>query len=240
VTNYLKTIKALSSIEQRQSGLSIHKERVALDPEVVLLRDWQVNRLSETYSDLLRESRYSLTGRFFLNNIYAPKDFSQRDNDLEYLYDLMSSVLPKFLLSLVDNTIKLNNLTNILDYKLLHAMVEELDMKEEITPEMYTEGYRICDNYDERYIQIELILEIGRQVDLGRRIPFAGTALRLARGPAHRSGWGDVHDFLEDGFNAFKNMRGAKKFLRIVKIRELYILNRIFEGDPNPFESVPN
>jgi hypothetical protein len=168
----LKSIDAISSLDQRVDGESIYHQKEALDPNLVLLREWQSNRLANTYSDLMSKRRYALAGEFFLNDIYAARDFSQRDNDLEYLYDVMSSVLPKFMLTLVEHTIELNNLSNLLDAKLLSAMRDELDLTDEITPAMYTDGYRICDNYDERKLQIELILEVGKQVDMTTKIPL--------------------------------------------------------------------
>ena len=235
MSKILKSIDAISSLDQREDGESIYHQKEALDPNLVLLREWQSKRLANTYSDLMSKRRYVLAGDFFLNDIYAARDFSQRDNDLEYLYDVMSSVLPKFMLTLVGHTIELNNLSNLLDAKLLSALREELDLRDEITPAMYTDGYRICDNYDERKLQIELILEVGKQVDITTKIPLLGTALKMASGPAQRTGWGDVHNFLARGFRAFKQMRGAEKFLDTVEKREMHILDHIFMGNKNPF-----
>lgn len=235
MSKILKSIDAISSLDQREDGESIYHQKEALDPNLVLLREWQSNRLANTYSDLMSKRRYTLAGEFFLNDIYAARDFSQRDNDLEYLYDVMSSVLPKFMLSLVEHTIELNNLSNLLDVKLFSALRDELDLTDVITPAMYTDGYRICDNYDERKLQIELIIEVGKQVDMTTKVPLLGTALKMASGPAHRTGWGDVHNFLARGFRAFKQMRGAKEFLDTVKKREMYILDQIFMGNQNPF-----
>jgi hypothetical protein len=235
VSKILKSIDAITSLDQREDGESIYHQKEALDPNLVLLREWQSNRLANTYSDLMSKRRYALAGEFFLNDIYAARDFSQRDNDLEYLYDVMSSVLPKFMLTLVEHTIELNNLSNLLDAKLLSALRDELDLRDEITPAMYSDGYRICDNYDERKLQIELILEVGKQVDMTTKIPLLGTALKMATGPAHRTGWGDVHNFLARGFRAFKQMRGAKIFLDTVEKREMHILDQIFMGNKNPF-----
>ena len=147
----------------------------------------------------------------------------------------MSSVLPNFLLKLVSNTVVLNNLTNSLDEHLLNVLVNELQSPDKLTPELYTDAYRICDNYDLRFQQIDLLLEIGSQVDKGIKIPFVGSALRLARGPAYRSGWGEVHEFLENGFSSFKKMKGAKQFLKVIEKREKSILDRIFDGESNPF-----
>ena len=234
-SKYLKSVKAITSLKSKEAaGLSTDQGN-ELDPPMALMRVWQSERLKKTHADFLRSKKYGPACRFFLDEIYAPRDFSQRDNDIEYLYEMMSSVLPKFLLSLVSNTVELNNLTNNLDNDLLNTLIDDLGMEEAITPEVYSEAYRICDNYNERRHQIELLMEIGRQVDIGTRIPLIGTTLRLARGPAHRAGWGEVHDFLEKGFSAFKKIRSAKKFLQVIEKRETAILDRIFAGDTDPF-----
>jgi hypothetical protein len=171
-----------------------------------------------------------------LENIYASHDFSQRDHDIQYLYGVMSHFLPDFLLALVRNAVEINSLTNALDQALLRALVDELGVTDTITEELYAEGYRICDNYDERAHQIELLVKIGHEVDISTRLPLVGMTLRIARAPARRTGWGDMQDFLERGFNAFKHMHGAGAFLDIIYQREMKILDRIFEGMEDPFE----
>jgi hypothetical protein len=37
--------------------------------------------------------------------------------------------------------------------------------------------------------------------------------LKLMRGPAHLAGLGELHEFLERGFNAFRGMGSASEFL---------------------------
>ncbi|MFQ5611263.1 MAG: hypothetical protein ACE5H9_03930 [Anaerolineae bacterium] len=67
-------------------------------------------------------------------------------------------------------------------------------------------------------------------------MPLVGLSLRLAGGPARQAGWHELQDFLERGFAAFKRMRGADRFLRTLESRERRILERIFAGEPDPFE----
>lgn len=234
-SKYLKSVKAINALKSRESAESTDVQTTSLNPEMAKLRIWQSERLKKTHADLLKSRRYGPACLFFLNDIYAPRDFSQRNNDIEYLYEVMSSILPNFLLKLVRNSVALNNLTEELDNQLLKVLLENIGAIDNLTPEGYTEGYRLCDNYDKRVQQINLIVEIGNQVDFSTRIPFVGTALRLARKPAYNAGWGDVHDFLETGFKSFKHMRGAKKFLATIEKREKQILDHIYAGDTNPF-----
>jgi len=52
---------------------------------------------------------------------------------------------------------------------------------------------------------------------------------------ARRAGWDELTDYLENGYRAFKHMRGARHFLDTVREREQHILDRIYAGDPDPF-----
>jgi hypothetical protein len=131
---------------------------------------------------------------------------------------------------------KLNQMTKALDRALLEALVGPLGVTDTITPELYAEGYRVCDNYVERSRQIDLIVKIIRQVDDGARLPLVEPVLRLARIPARRAGWGDVHDFLERGYAALKHMRSAEKLIQAIDQREKLALYKIFSCNPNPFE----
>ena len=234
-TKYIKSVKAITSIKSRDAAGLPYKAHKELDAPVAMLRIWQSERLKKTHADILHSPRYGPACRFFLNDIYAAEDFSRRDNDIEYLYDVMSSVLPNFLLKLVSNTGVLNNLTNELDTELIKVLANDLSSENRLTAELYTDAYRICDNFEKRAHQIDLLVAIGSQVDKATRIPLIGTTLRLARGPAYKAGWGEVHDFLEKGFTSFKKMKGAKKFLSVIKKREMSILERIFQGEKNPF-----
>jgi hypothetical protein len=210
-----------------------------LPRELALLRAWQTNRLRTTYSDLLETERYRPAVTFFLTDIYAPKDFSQRDADILRLYDLLRRFFPPNTLKFIQLTVELYELTEELDQALAAALFGELGVEETITQADYAEAYRICDNYLERVKQIKLTVEIGRRVDRSVRLPLAGATIRMARRPARRAGWQALHDFIERGYAAFKHMRGADEFLAILKQRETTILERIFSAEPDPFSIEP-
>jgi hypothetical protein len=231
ITGMLRALHNLGHYKEEQPPI----QTKSLDPQMAMLRAWQSKRLERTHADLLTSPRYGPASRFFIEEIYAARDFSQRDQDIEYLYEMMSRILPDILLGLVRNAAEINDLTNGLDEALLKVLVKELGVTDQITEGLYAQAYRICDNYDQRLYQIELLIKIGRQVDISTRLPLVGTALRLARVPARQAGWGDLYDFLNDGFKAFKHMHGAGEFLKTVQERETRILNRIFANDPNPF-----
>ncbi|HEY52074.1 MAG TPA: hypothetical protein G4N94_01300 [Caldilineae bacterium] len=207
-----------------------------LPPEVVMFRAWQAQRLATTHADLLASKRYGPACRFFLDDIYGPKDFAQRDHDIVRIHNFMLRFLPASVLAPLTRAIELNSLTAELDDRLLRVLVDEVGVTDSITPEQYAEGYRICDNYDERKRQIEMIGEVGRGIARLVRIPFLGMTLRLTRGPARRGGWQEMQGFLERGFSAFKRMGGkADTFLDTLQQREMQILDQIYAGSDDPF-----
>lgn len=206
----------------------------ALDPPLALLRAWQAGRLAQTYADLLADPQYRPAVLFFLSDIYAPRDFSQRDHDAERMHTFLARVVPAQMLRLLTEVITLNALTNELDRRLAGVLVDQLGVADTLTLEQYAEGYRRCANYTERNRQIDLLLDVVSQVSEGARQPGVGLALKIARGPARRAGWVELFSFLERGYGAFRQIRDLPAFVGIIARRERDILSKIFAGAPNP------
>lgn len=228
--------RLLSHLAQARPG---HHQQVAtreLAAEIALLRTFQSQRLATTHADLLANPRYRPAAQFFLTDVYAPRDFSQRDADLQRFYEGVSRVLPERAVSILADVVALSNLTNDLDERLARVLLTELGVTDSIAPQQYAAAYRICDNYDERLRQIRLIGDIGRGIERLVRIPFVAVALRLAHAPAVLAGWAELQHYLERGFMAFKHMKGADEFLHTIDRRETAILDRIFAGYEAPFE----
>ncbi len=211
-------------------------EEKPLDPKLALLRQWQSDRLACTYADLAGRPRYQLALRFFLDDVYGARDFSQRNHDIERIYELLRHIAPESLIRPLILTVHLHYLTEQLDQQLLEVLVQRLGLENELTVPLYGEAYRLCDNYEARVRQIDLIYEIGYLLDSGVRMPLSGALLGAAKVALQRAGWADLMRFTERGYKAFKQMHGAKEFLNTIRQRELGILDRIYAGDPAPFE----
>ncbi|NOX61610.1 MAG: hypothetical protein GXP42_06640 [Chloroflexi bacterium] len=206
-----------------------------LSPEMAMLRAWQSQRLARTHADLLASKRYGPACRFFLEDIYAPKDFSQRDYDIIRIHDFMMRFLPARVLHTLTKAIELQSLTEELDQKLLDVLLNHVGVRDHITEEQYAEAYRLCDNYDERVYQIELVTQIGRGIERLVRLPLIGWTLRAARRPAVRGGWEELQGFLERGYAAFKHMGKADYFLNTIEKREKILLDNIYQNVKKPF-----
>lgn len=205
------------------------------DPRLALLRTWQSERLKRTYADLLDDQHSRAVCLFFLSDIYAPRDFSQRNDEAERVHVFLSRIVPPPVLQLLAGIIELNRMTDNLDHQLLGVLVEQLNVSDAITVEQYAEGYRRCDNFAARSEQIDRVTDIVTKVGEGAHIFGIGIAIQLLRQPALAAGWAHLYDFLIRGYDAFRQMRDVQGFAKIIGDRERRILDQIFAGMVDPF-----
>ncbi len=222
----------------KDAAVSTQRELIApiqLDPQLVMLRTWQSERLARTYADLLADPKFAPACQFFLSDIYSPRDFSQRDRDFETLHSVLSRFLPAFAIQLLTDALAANQATYNLDLKQLHILVDQLNVTSSISVEQYIQAYRLCDNYTERVDQIEQITQVMCQVGELAHQPLVRPVLWAARQPALKGGWNELYGFLERGYIAYKGMKDRTLFTQILHDREMQILDRIYQGHPEPF-----
>jgi hypothetical protein len=224
-------------IERNRAYREAHAGDHPLGRPLQVLRRWQAQRLSRTYADLLASERYRPAAEFFLSDLYGEGDFTWRDENVERMYPSMVKMLPDAALHTIGLAVELHVLSAELDRGLCEVLVGELGVEERITESQYAEAFRRCGNLRERQRQVRLIRLVGRDLDTVVAKPLIYQMLKLARKPARVAGFGELHDFLERGFNAFRHMGGAGEFLDTIVSRETRILDRIFEGLPQPFRS---
>lgn len=231
-------IRLIRDLQQQDDAKHQTVTGAGLAAQMAQLRAWQSRRLSATYADLLANPTYRPACEFFLSDIYAERDFTQRDHDVERVYEVLLRYLPESMLTLLGDTVRLNRLTHRLDQALLDALLGPLGLTGEITPELYAQGYRVCDNYAERKTQIEQLAAVLSEAAHGARNPVFAVSLRLARGPAQRAGWDALVDFLERGYRACRPMKNVDYFVNAIQSRETILLERIFAGHPQPFQEL--
>lgn len=227
-------------LEHLKRARELRREVVQADgltPAQRALSVWQTQRLAGTYADFTRHRRYRPAITFFLEDLYGTKDFAQRDADIERVYPIMVRVLSENAMHSLSLAVELHALTQQLDSKLIAVLKGQLGLDlsagpDSLSRETYAQAYRLCDNYDDRRRQIELILETGSLLDEVVRHPVIYVTAKLARGPAKAAGFGELQDFIERGLRAFRQMKGAGPFLGAIREREFFILEQIYENVP--------
>jgi hypothetical protein len=181
------------------------------------LRDWQAERLAKTHANLLENPRYRDTALFFLSDIYGHKDLNRHIEKVKQLLPLMTTVLPDAGLETVADAVELDALSEWLDADMVAVLKDEAFNLDEAK---YVRAYRMVGRGEDRERQIELVGHIGRSLDRLTRKPLIGTTLSMMRKPAELADLGELQNFLERGYSAFRSMGGADEFLDTITSRE--------------------
>ena len=222
---HLQAAKALRQ-QARLAPDAAHQRR--------LLRQWQAQRLARSAADLLASERFAPAARFFLSDLYGPKDFSSRDEEIEQILPLISRLLPVSALQTIALAIEVDALTEQLD-ALMVAELDRVGVIDRIDETSYSAAYRRVDRRDDRLRQIALIRATGDALEKLAQKPLLGALLKLMRGPAELAGLAELQIFLENGLAAFRRMGQADAFLDCIEWRERMLLDKLFSGAEQPF-----
>jgi hypothetical protein len=195
---------------------------------VTQVKDYQHRRFAQTYADLLDQPRYAGAARFFLDDIYGPKDFSDRDAQFARVVPALVRLFPRDTVQTIVNLGELHALSERLDSAMgRHVKGVAVDRWS------YASAWKAVGEVEARERQIQLLVAVGSALDhlTGKRL--LRQTLHLMRGPANAAGLGQLQQFLERGFDTFKAMAGASDFLRMVGERERRLAASLFAA-PDP------
>jgi len=191
--------------------------------KVTAIKAFQQRRFSHTYADLLSSGRYGAVARFFLDELYGPSDFTQRDAQFSRVVPTMVRLFPREVVE------------TVADLAQLHALSEQLDTEmarhvagPDVDPRQYLQAWRAIGRADDRQAQIDLTLVVAQRLDRFTRKPLLRNSLRLMRAPARAAGLGALQSFLESGFDTFGAMKGADEFVQLVQERERALASALF------------
>lgn len=210
----------------------VDRERAAraddasLHERVQAVKRFQQRRFSHTYADLLTHARYAKATAFFLDELYGPADFTQRDKEFARVVPALVRLFPRSVVETVETLAS------------LHALSEELDSAMGAQSPLpvgdahdYVRAWLATGQPEAREQQIQLTLQVGRSLDELTRKPLLRQSLHFMRGPARAAGLMALQQFLETGFDAFAAMRGASDFLALVDQREHRLAQSLFAFD---------
>src|SRR5687767_7362757 len=66
-----------------------------LQRRVVALKAYQQRRFAHSYADLLATARYGPAARFFLDELYGPRDYSDRDAQFARVVPALVRLFPR-------------------------------------------------------------------------------------------------------------------------------------------------
>lgn len=206
------------------------RERRAAEPPlaaaVLRIKSFQRDRFAHTYADLLASPRYAAAARFFLEELYGPQDFSQRDAQFARVVPALVRLFPPEIVATVSTLARLHALSETLD-----SAMGAASLGVNIDRQVYLRAWQATGRAHEREQQIALTVEVGRALDRLTRKALVRHSLHLMRGPARAAGLGALQQFLENGFDTFRAMGGADHFLDRVGQRERELAAALFAPD---------
>ncbi len=214
IIEHLATVTRLRALRQADP---------ALGRQVLALKAYQAARFELTYADLLANTRYRPAAQFFLDDLYGPQEFSQRDDQFGRIVPGLVRVFPEELVQTLELLSQLHALTEALD----DGAARQLPG---LPPDAagYAAAWQATGRAPAREQQIKLTLSIGAALDHYTRNRLIHSTLKLMRKPARKAGLGDLQQFLERGFDAFGGMKGAGEFLAWVGERERALAAALF------------
>ena len=214
ITEHLGTVARMRALRDADPDLA---------RRVLALKAYQAARFARSYADLLADARHGAAARFFLDELYGPQEFSQRDAQFGRVVPALVRLFPGELIATVEQLGQLHALTEALD----DAAARQLPGLP-CTAAAYAQAWQATGRAPARAEQIRHTQAIGSALDRYTRSRLMRSTLRLMRGPAQAAGLAELQQFLESGFDAFGAMRGADAFLGTVAQRERALAAALF------------
>ncbi len=221
--------KILACLQAVADQRAAQRGDLGLAAQVRAVKAWQHQRFAATYADLLASPRYGPAAQFFLDDLYGPQDFTERDGQFARIVPALVRLFPEDIVGTVAALAELHALSEELDAQMARCLGEPA-----VDAASYAQAWRTVGRAPDRNRQIDLMLQVGRALERYTRKPLLRHSLRLMRGPAMAAGLSALQRFLEAGFDTFRQMQGAQVLLDTIAQRERALAAALFAGEERP------
>lgn len=206
----------------------------------------QSRRFELTYADLLNDAATAPAARFFLDELYGVRDFSQRDQQFTRIAHTLERLFPQTVVATAVQLAELHALTETLDMAMAcvwrgsvtvlpGAAHADTHIEPGDAAQRYLHCWRTVGAADERARQLQWVRHMGESLARLRRHASLRTLLRMMRAPARAAGLSALQAFLEAGFDTFgalaRQRGGVERFLDTITEREAGWMQRWYAAD---------
>jgi len=191
---------------------------LGLSEAVLAVKQLQGRRFRGTYDDMLHDPGMAGAVRFFLEELYGSRDYSERDRQFSRIAGAIEKLFPQDVGQLASDLAELHALTESLDLTLAgHWHRQGIQLPE---ARRYLAAWRLTGQPDTRRQQLQVVQHLGTELRRLTRSKPLRIALRMMRRPAEAAGLGALQQFLEQGFDAFARLDDAQAFMACIQERE--------------------
>lgn len=200
----------------------------ALEQACLEIKRFQALRFRATYADLLQHPRYRGAAGFFLQELYGEQDYAQRDQQFARIASTIARLFPQAVVETAASLAEVHALTEQFDDDMARRW---LAVSAPTLPARYIQCWRMVGDRPARFRQLDVVLHLGRELDRLTRTRGLRSLLKMMRAPAAAAGLSALQGFLESGFDAFREMKGASEFLALIERRESAWIDALFDDD---------
>lgn len=217
---------AADTIRDAVARVAARRRDAATQPDLhaatLAVKSFQAQRFAGTYADLLASTEYAGAARFFLDDLYSDKDYTLRDAQFARIAGGLQRLFPKQVVATAVTLAQLHVLTEELDHQMAVAWMGVDAATDAVC--RYMGCWQTVGREADRDRQLDMVLQVGGELDRLTRTPGLRMMLRMMRRPAAAAGLGSLQAFLESGFDIFAQMSGkgarAREFLGTIQERE--------------------
>ena len=192
----------------------------------------QSRRFAGSYADLLAAPATQAAARFFLEELYGERDYSDRDAQFARIAGALQKLFPQQVMATALMLAELHASTETLDHAMGQAWLATATQASDAA--RYLQAWRSVGQRPAREAQLAGVLAIGQELDRLTRTPGLRLMLKMMRGPAKAAGLNALQRFLEAGFDTFADLgqqkEGVAQFLGTVQTREADLMAQLFDA----------
>lgn len=217
--SHLRAFKSLRrNDEQDQSFLSRLNQ----------LQRWQMVRMRDHCLPVCEDRMEVELMDFILAELYIGMDLTQLGKRFDSLIHLASKFVKNP--ELLCLSMELNSLTASMEDRLTEILFEEMKVAE-INHENYRQAHHIGQFKEQKYRQIDLVLELCQDMDTNTKSKFVYSTFKLAKMPAKLGGLGDFYDVIWRGFLAMRRIKSPESVINKLMEAERTYVDGIFEDN---------
>lgn len=211
-------------------------EAAALGQAVRQVKQLQARRFAASYADLLATEPYCHAARFFLDELYGERDFTQRDNQFARIAAALERLFPKEVVATAVALAQLHALSEDLDLAMARAWQSLATTCADKPYLRYVFAWQHVGQAQRREEQLQSVLTLGRDLGGLTRTPGLRLMLRMMRRPAAVAQLADLQRFLETGFDCFSALTRTAGTLELffthIETRERSLMQTWFTDSP--------
>lgn len=210
--------------------------RNGLAAAISAVKEYQSRRFAATYAEFVAGGPFQRATTFFLQELYGNANFASRDAQFYRMAGAIQRLLPEAAIATAVALAQLHAMTERLDLRMGEVWLKEAADAEPTNPHaLYARIWHITGQRKQRDQQLQLVLEVGRDLEVLTRKSGLRVLLKMMRVPSQAAGLSNLQHFLELGFDTFSTMGKQKgkvsAFLRIIETRESEFLRVLSSND---------